>query len=88
MGTGLPMEILRRASVPFVTMDGGAETRRYYEQAQHGYRLVETTMPPGHVQNEHRHDQLLDITLVLEGEVRVTQRENDELHEEVLHRAT
>jgi quercetin dioxygenase-like cupin family protein len=79
------MEILRGGDVPFKRSESSAETRRYYELAQHGFRLVETQMPPGHVQNEHRHDQLLDIILVLEGVVQVTQREDGVIREDILH---
>jgi quercetin dioxygenase-like cupin family protein len=78
------MEILRRNEVPFKNPGKGAEMRRYYELPHRGFRIVETLMPPGHVQNEHRHAELLDIMLVVEGEVAVTERTNDVLHEETL----
>lgn len=78
------MEILRCADVPFQNPGKGDEMRRYYELAHRGFRIVETLMPPGHVQNEHRHDQLLDILFVLTGQVTIAQRTNGVLREEIL----
>jgi quercetin dioxygenase-like cupin family protein len=79
------MEIFRRESLPVINMNGSDETRRYYEFSHRGFVIVETCIPPGHVQNEHRHDQLLDIMFVLEGEIRVSQREDGIVHEETLN---
>ncbi len=78
------MDIIRRGDIPLVPTDGSDETRRYYDYPRHGFRVVETCLPPGHVQNEHRHAELLDVTLVIEGEIQVTRRREGVLVEETL----
>jgi quercetin dioxygenase-like cupin family protein len=40
------------------------------------FKMVVTHIPPGHIQNEHRHDRLSEITLVLRGTIRVAERSN------------
>jgi redox-sensitive bicupin YhaK (pirin superfamily) len=49
------------------------ETRRYYD-CDH-VRLVITELPDGFEQKTHRHDDLYDITWVIEGEVEVSERD-------------
>jgi len=39
-------------------------------------------MPAGHVQNEHRHEELYDVTYVLEGEIEVSERANGDTRTE------
>ena len=78
------MKVFRAAEVPFAQTNGTAETRLYYESAAQGFRVVVTTIPPGHVQNEHRHEYLLDIIYVLEGHVQVSQCTDGILLEETL----
>ena len=34
--------------VPSAQINGTAETRLYYESAEQGFRIVVTTIPPGH----------------------------------------
>ena len=78
------MKVFRADEVPSAQINGTAETRLYYESATQGFRIVVTTIPPGHVQNEHRHEYLLDIIYVLEGQVQVSQRSDGILLEETL----
>jgi quercetin dioxygenase-like cupin family protein len=79
------MEILRDGAVPVVRMEGSGEYREYYQSSQHGFRIVVTHFPAGHVQNEHRHNYLLDITYVLEGAVQAIERREGILSEVTLN---
>ena len=74
------MDVQRRESAPHRTR--GGETRHYFDSAHS--RLVITRMPPAHVQNEHRHEVLYDVTWVIEGEVEVFEREGDEVASAIL----
>jgi quercetin dioxygenase-like cupin family protein len=53
-----------------------AEERTYFELPDGGIRAVITRMPPGRVQNMHRHVALLDITYVIEGEIVAIERDH------------
>lgn len=46
--------------------------------------MVITEIPPGHIQNEHKHEFLLDVIYVLEGQIQVYQRSDGQLCEETL----
>ena len=78
------MKVFRADEVPSAQTNGTAETRLYYESPEQGFRIVVTTIPPGHTQNEHRHVYLLDIIYVLEGQVQVSERSDGILLEETL----
>jgi quercetin dioxygenase-like cupin family protein len=78
------MDIFRADKAPFSHTNGTAERRWHYGSATQGFRIVVTEIPPGHVQNEHRHDHLLDVIYVLEGQVQVYQRCDGELRKETL----
>jgi quercetin dioxygenase-like cupin family protein len=78
------MKVFRVDEVPSAKINGTAESRLYYESPEQGFRIVVTTIPPGHTQNEHRHDYLLDIIYVLEGQVQVSERSGGIFLEETL----
>jgi quercetin dioxygenase-like cupin family protein len=78
------MDIFRVIEAPFSHTNGTAEKRWHFGSAAQGFRIVVTEIPPGHVQNEHRHERLLDIIYVLEGQIQVYQRRDGELREETL----
>lgn len=75
------MEILRKNAVPTNHINGSDEIRRYYESSTGTFRIVVTHIPPGHVQNEHRHEHLLDIIYVVDGKVDVSERRDGTLTE-------
>ncbi|MGH2967155.1 MAG: cupin domain-containing protein [Solirubrobacterales bacterium] len=74
------MEIHRYETVPHELR--GAEVRDQYD-SEH-FRIVVTHIPAGHVQNEHRHTHLYDITWVVDGEVEVSERDGDVVASAVL----
>jgi quercetin dioxygenase-like cupin family protein len=61
----------------------GDELRDYYDSTH--FRIVVTHLPPGHVQNEHRHERLYDITWVIDGEIEISERTTDGPSSAVLH---
>ena len=74
------MQIIRQRDAP--TKELGREQRWYYQSEQ--LRVVITRIPPGHVQNEHRHEHLYDAVYVLEGEVEVSERLDGVLRSETV----
>jgi len=78
------MDIFRADKAAFSHTNGTAERRWHYGSAGQGFRIVITEIPPGHVQNEHRHDHLFDVVYVVEGEVHISQRCAGVLREEAL----
>jgi quercetin dioxygenase-like cupin family protein len=79
------MEIFRADEVPSSHTNGTAEKRWHYGSVAEPFRIVLTEIPPGHIQNEHKHDHLLDVVYVLEGQVHIYQRDGDKLREEILN---
>lgn len=69
------MQIVRQPDAPSEEL--GRERRWYYQSEQ--LRVVITRIPSGHVQNEHRHEKMYDATYILEGEVEVSERVDDEV---------
>ncbi len=69
---GTPVNLLRRARS---AKDGGFEIRLYYEglvadgDEPIASKVIETWIPPGHVQPFHTHHTLHEMTIVLEGEI-------------------
>lgn len=78
------MEIFRKDEVPTRRVPGDPEVRWYYTAADEAFKIVVTHLPPGHVQNEHRHDHLLDIVYVVEGQIRVYERREDGISDAIL----
>ena len=76
------MKILRESSIRKRRLDD--EWRFYYQSDHHGFLLVRTELPPGRVQNEHSHEQFIEIHLLVSGEVEVTERVDGELKSERL----
>lgn len=74
------MDVRRREAASHVTR--GDEIRDYYDAAHS--RIVVTHIPPGHTQQEHRHEVLYDITWVIAGEVEVSEREDEEVTTAIL----
>lgn len=76
------MKVIRRQDAPSRHL--GQEQRWSYQGEQ--VRVVITRIPPGHVQNEHRHDKMYDATYVLEGEVEMSERLDGELRWETVRK--
>jgi quercetin dioxygenase-like cupin family protein len=68
------MQIIREKDA--ATKQLGREQRSYFQSEQ--LRAVITRLPPGHVQNEHRHERLYDAAYVLEGEIEVSEVADNE----------
>lgn len=68
------MELFRRDEVPTRRIPGDPEVRWYYTSPSDDFKVVVTQLPPGYVQNEHRHEHLLDIIYVVAGQVDVYER--------------
>jgi hypothetical protein len=69
---GMPADLLARARA---AQDAGFEIRFYYESLHAdgdepiASKIIETRIPPGHVQPFHTHHSLHEMTLVMEGEI-------------------
>lgn len=74
------MNTYREIAAKVVHRDG--ERRLYYQGEQ--CRVVVTTVPSGHVQNEHRHDDLYDIIWVVSGSIEASEKSEEKQFTELL----
>lgn len=69
---GTPADLLKHAES---ARNGGFEVRLYYEglvadgEEPVASKIIETWIPPGHVQPFHTHHTVHEMTLVIEGEI-------------------